>query len=156
MPTRTLRAANALLYASSTLLIIAAVVYCTMYKNMPVWQLWSAVALCIAGTVWGLYYVTLCYRVTAEGISRHVYLRCTQRLLWGEVERAELEESEAQGIAGCHIILRPHSGAPLRISSDLLHLDDVQELADDLRTIGLLPAADKTGETTDSPAQSPS
>ena len=149
---RTLKAANALLYASSTLLIIAAVVYCAMYKDMPVWQIWSAVALCIAGTVWGLYYVTLCYRVTAEGISRHVYLRCTRRLLWSEVARAELEESEAQGIASCHIILHPHSGAPLRISSDVLHLDDVQELAGDLRTIGLLPAADKTSET-NSPEQ---
>ena len=149
---RSLKAANALLYASSTLLIIAAVIYCAMYKEMPAWQLWSAIGLCIAGTVWGLYYVTLCYRVTAEGISRHVYLRSTQRMLWSEVERAELEESDAQGIACCNITLHPRSGAPLRISSDVLHLDDVQELAGDLRTIGLLPA-DKTSEPTDTPEQ---
>lgn len=130
---RTLKAANALLYASSTLLIIAAVVYCAMYKNMPVWQLWSAVALCIAGTVWGLYYVTLCYRVTAEGISRHVYLRCTRRLLWADIERIELHHTDSNGIANRTITLYPQQGAPLTLGSDVLHPDDVEELSADIK-----------------------
>ena len=149
MYSRTLRAANALLYASSVLLVIAAVVYCAVYKEMPAWQLWGGVALSVGATIWGLYYVTLSYRVTAEGISHHSYLRCHRRLLWSEVERAELEESDAQGVASCHITLYPQNGKPLRISSDVLPLDDVQELVTDLRGMGKLPATqdDKT-ETT--------
>ena len=150
MLSRTLRAANALLYASSVLLVIAAVIYCAVYKDMPVWQLWGGVALSIGATIWGLYYVTLCYRVSAEGISHHSYLRCHRRLLWSEVERVELEESDAQGVASCHITLHPQTGKPLRISSDVLPLDDVQELVTDLRDIGKLPAP--PGSQTETPA----
>ena len=139
MLSRTLRAANALLYASSVLLVIAAVVYCAVYKEMPAWQLWGGVALSVGATIWGLYYVTLSYRITAEGISHHSYLRCHRRLLWSEVERVELEESDAQGVASCHITLYPQNGKPLRISSDVLPLDDVQELVTDLRDMGKLP-----------------
>ncbi|MBQ7022352.1 MAG: hypothetical protein IJN29_02150 [Akkermansia sp.] len=142
MEPRTLRAANALLYGSSVLLVIAAVLYCALYKDMPVWQLWGGVVLSLAAAVWGLYYVTLSYRITAEGVSTHAYLQCTRRLLWADTERITLEESDSNGIASCHIILHPKSGKPLRISSDVLPLDDVQELAADLRHIGLLPPAE--------------
>lgn len=144
MVPRTLRAANALLYGSSVLLVIAAVLYCALYKDMPAWQLWGGVVLSIGATIWGVYYVTLCYRITAEGVSAHAYLRCTRRLLWQEVEKAVQEESDANGIASCHITLHPKEGRPLRISSDVLPLDDVQELAADLRSLGLLPPADPT------------
>lgn len=144
---RTLRAANALLYASSVLLVIAAVIYCAVYKQMPAWQLWGGIGLSVGAAAWGLYYVTLCYRITAEGVSYHSYLRCRRSLLWSEVERVELEESDAQGVASCHITLHPQTGKPLRISSDVLPLDDVQELADDLRAQGHLPPKEAASDT---------
>lgn len=144
---RTLRAANALLYASSVLLVIAAVIYCAVYKQMPAWQLWGGIGLSVGAAAWGLYYVTLCYRITAEGVSYHSYLRCRRSLRWSEVERVELEESDAQGVASCHITLYPKEGAPLRISSDVLPLDDVQELADDLRAQGHLPPKEAASDT---------
>lgn len=137
---RTLRAANALLYGSSVLLVIAAIVYCAFYKSMPTWQIWMAIFLGCAATVWGLYYVTLNYKITNEGISRHLYLRCTQRLNWREIERAELQQTDAGGIATCTILLHPQSGPSMRLSSDILPLDDMEELISDLRNISLLPA----------------
>ncbi|MBR5893998.1 MAG: hypothetical protein IKZ13_00470 [Akkermansia sp.] len=141
MTSRTLRAANALLYASSVLLVIAAILYCAFYKEMPAWQLWGGVALSIGAAIWGLYYVTLSYRVTADEISYHSYFRCRRRLYWSEIANAELESTDANGLACCHITLHPREGAPLRISSEVLQLDEVQELAEDLRSKGLLPAA---------------
>lgn len=137
---RTLRAANALLYGSSVLLVIAAITYCAFYKSMPTWQIWSAAVLGCAATIWGLYYVTLNYKITAEGISRHLYLRCTHRLNWNEIERAELEQTDAGGIATCTILLHPKSGSAIRLSSDVLPLDDMEELITDLRTLRLLAA----------------
>ena len=154
MVPRTLRAANALLYGTSVLLVIAAILYCAAYKDMPAWQLWGGVALSIAATIWGLYYVTFSYRVSAEGIRCYCFLRCTRHLPWAEVERVELEESDANGVACCHITLHVKDGKPLRISSDVLALDDVQELASDLRGIGLLPpakASDAEPEQQDAP-----
>lgn len=151
MLSRTLRAANALLYASSVLLVIAAVIYCAVYKQMPAWQLWGGIGLSVGAAAWGLYYVTLCYRITAEGVSYHSYLRCRRSLLWSEVERVELEESDANGVACCRITLYPKEGAPLRISSDVLPLDDVQELVTDLRDIGKLPAPPSSQTETPAP-----
>ncbi len=151
MVPRTLRAANALLYASSVLLVIAAILYCALYKDMPAWQLWGGVVLSLGAAVWGVYYVTLSYRITAEGVSTHAYLRCTRCLRWADTKCATLEESDANGVASCHIVLQPKEGKPLRISSDVLPLDDVQKLAADLRRIGLLPPAETPESAPDSP-----
>lgn len=146
IPPRTLRAANALLYATSVLLIIAAIIYCAMYKELASWQLWGGIALSLGGAIWGAYYVTLCYRISPEGITRHVYLRRTRLLRWKDIERAELKETDVNSIATCTITLHPKTGTPLRLSSDVLTPDDVQELAADLRQIGLLPPAETKDE----------
>lgn len=126
---RTLRAANALLYATSTLLVIATVIYCALYKQMPDWQLWVAVVLGVAATVWGLYYVTLNYRITAEGIARRVFLRQTHYMRWVELAQAKITETDHNGVASCTINLTAANGTTISLSSDILHLDDVQELA---------------------------
>ena len=146
---RTIRPANALLYASSVLLIIAATVDCAVYKELPAWQLWGVVALSIAATVWGLYYVTLCYHISAEAITRRVYLRSTHTLPIADITQASLEETDANGIASCHLTLSTAAGITLRLSSDVLNVDDVQELAEDLRTLGLLPPAEKNEKPED-------
>lgn len=135
---RTLRAANNLLYGSSVLLVIAAVLYCAICKDMPAWQLWGGVALSIGATIWGLYYVTLHYRISPEGVTYGYFLRRKRHLNWTDIERTELSEGDSQGVANCHITLHPKEGTPLRLSSDILSLDDVQELADELRSAGLL------------------
>ena len=133
MTPRTLRAANALLYATSTLLVIATVIYCAFYKQLAEWQLWSAISMGIAATIWGLYYVTLSYRVTSEGISRHVYLRRTHCLRWAEVTHTDITETDSNGVASCTISLQTANGTTLTLSSDVLPLDDVQELATEIR-----------------------
>lgn len=133
MTPRTLRAANAVLYATSTLLVIATVIYCAFYKQMAAWQLWSAIGLGAVATVWGLYYVTLCYRVTSEGISRHVFLRRTHYLRWVDITHTDIAETDSNGVASCTISLQTADNTALSLSSDVLHLDDVQELAGEIR-----------------------
>ncbi len=149
MLTRTIRPANALMYASSVLLIIAATIYCAIYKELPAWQLWGAVVLSAAATVWGLYYVTLCYHISAEAISRRVYFRRTHSLPIADITQATLDETDANGIASCQITLNTSAGTTLRLSSDVLNVDDVQELAEDLRALGLLPPAEKNEKSED-------
>ena len=58
-------------------------------------------------------------------------------LKWAELSSATLQESQNQGTASCTLLLTAGETS-LRISSDLLPLEEVQELAGELRESGLL------------------
>ena len=125
------------MYAAIALLVVAADIY--------VWYTESSnTARCIAATVatlmavlWALHYILLRYNIDAEGVSEHRLFRRTHRIRWTEISAARTEEVQLQGIAGLTIILESTS-ADISISSNLLPLETVEELAQDLKSAGIL------------------
>lgn len=134
---RTLHSANAVLYAAIALLAVAADIYvcCTESSNT---------ARCIAATVatlmaclWALHYIVLRYRINATGVSEHRLFRRTRCIRWDELSSARVEEVQLQGIAGLTIILESPS-TTLTISSSVLSMEAVEELAEELKSTGYL------------------
>ena len=136
MPTfRIIRCANAQLYIGATLLVLGAAAYVLCCKD-ALWQQVAAIAAAIITPIWTAFYVCLKYTVDSTGITRSSLLGSTG-LKWADLSSATLQESQNQGTASCTILLQAGETS-LRISSDLLPLDEVQELARELREIGLL------------------
>lgn len=133
---RTLRCANAAMYAVITLIVIAATVYvwCTEARMA---RCIAATAAALTSTVWALYYVLLRFRVDAQGIVEYNLFRRPRRIDWAELTSARLEEVQLQGIAGLTIILESPS-TTITISSRVLSMDAVEELADELRSAAIL------------------
>lgn len=136
MPTfRILRCANATLYLTAAIMMIGAAAYVLCCKDI-LWQQIAAVVAAIITPVWAAHFALLRYTVTHEGITRRS-MQGSTTIKWAELTSATLHESNNQGTASCTIHLQ--AGAQrMSISSDLLPLDDVQELAKELRECGLL------------------
>ncbi len=135
---RSLKAANQGLYLGSTLLALAACAYAIMDGERPAWQQWLAGGASLVTLIWGSYYALLRYQVDALGVSRHSFFMLRERILWEELEEASLEEQDTMGTARCAITLRAKDGRTLTLSSDLLSLDALEELAADMRRQGYL------------------
>lgn len=135
MPTyRTLRCANAHLYIAATVIILAAAIHVLCTKD-TLWQQIAASVAIITTPIWTAHYALLRYTVTEESITRRS-LRGTTTLRWAELTSAEIRETQHQATESCTITLQAGS-TRMNISSDLLPLDDVQELAKELRACGL-------------------
>lgn len=133
---RTLRCANAHLYLAACIIVLAAAAYVLCCKA-PLWQQAAAVLAAIITPAWSAHYLVLRYTVCQSGITRRS-LCGTTTLAWAELTTAELQETSSQGTASCTILLQ--AGAKqLRISSDQLPLEDVQELAAELQQLGIIP-----------------
>ncbi len=138
-----LRAANRGLYLGMTLLVVAACACVLWQADRPDWQQWLAGAAALATLVWGGHYALLRYQVDALGVSRHIFGVTRERILWEELAEATLEQQETMGTARCTLRLRAKDSRTLTLSSDLLPLDAMEELAADLRQHGYLPPADE-------------
>ncbi len=136
---RSLRAANRGLYLGTTLLVLTACGYTLWRGNRPEWQLWLAGAAALTTLFWGMYYALLRYQVDALGVSRHSFFLTRERILWEELAEATLEQQDSMGTARCAITLRAKNGRSLTLSSDQLPLDEVEQLAAELREQGHLP-----------------
>ena len=135
MPTyRTLRCANAQLYIAATVMVLAASIYVLCTKD-ALWQQITAVLALIITPLWTAHYALLRYTITEESITRRS-LRGSTTLRWADLTSAEIQETHQQATESCTIILQAGS-TRMSISSDLLPLDDVQELAKELRASGL-------------------
>ncbi len=135
MPTyRTLRCANAQLYIAATVMVLAASIYVLCTKD-ALWQQITAVLALIITPLWTAHYALLRYTITEESITRRS-LRGSTTLRWADLTSAEIHETHQQATESCTIILQAGS-TRMSISSDLLPLDDVQELAKELRASGL-------------------
>ena len=136
MPTfRIIRCANAQLYIGATLLVLGAAAYVLSCKD-TLWQQIAAVAAAIITPVWTAFYVSLKYTVDSTGITRRSLLGSTC-LKWADLSSATLQETQNQGTASCTLLLAAGETS-MRVSSDLLPLEDVQELACELRESNLL------------------
>lgn len=135
---RTLRCANAALNAAMALSVVGVGAYAVIsHRLQEAWQLYMAAVAAVMALLWGAYYVCLCYRISPDGISRRSWWR-TETRRWAQLTGARVEETSDRGIASCTICLT-FAEEEWRISSDLLSLDDVQELKADLHAAGLLP-----------------
>ena len=135
MPTyRTLRCANAQLYIAATVMVLAASIYVLCTKD-ALWQQITAVLALIITPIWTAHYALLRYTITEESITRRS-LRGSTTLRWADLTSAEIQETHHQATESCTITLKA-GNTRMSISSDLLPLDDVQELAKELRACGL-------------------
>ncbi len=137
MEFRSLRAANRGLYLGTALLVLGACAYTWWRGTAELWQLWAAGLASLATLLWGGYYAGLRYQVDSLGVSRHTFFT-RRRILWAELTSADIEERDNQGLALCRIHLNSAS-THLTLASDVLALDEVQELAAEMREKGLLP-----------------
>lgn len=134
---RTIHCANAVMYAAITLLVVAATIYvwCTEPQSTR-----SIMATVAAGgaVIWALHYILLRYRIDADGVSEYGFLRRAKSIRWNDVTEAKLEEVQLQGIAGLTIIIQS-ADTTITISSKVLSMEAVEELAEELKKHGLLP-----------------
>ena len=141
MLARTIRSANFAFYWGCIALVLFACIYVPFTRTLSPLLLTCLVAAGVACCLWGGYYATLCYKIDAEGITR-CSLFGKKHLLWRAVTESDWQETDANSIASCRLTLVTPQQTMV-LSSDLLPLDAVQELAADLRTAGLLPAVEK-------------
>ena len=138
MPTfRIIRSANAHFYMAATIIVLGAAAYVFICKDI-LWQQIAAALAAIITPIWASYYLILRFIVTEKGITRRTLLGTTT-LTWAELTSAELLETSNQGTASCTICLKA-GNRKMNISSDLLPLESVQELAAELQTCRILPA----------------
>lgn len=136
MPTfRVLRCANAQLYLAASILMLGAAAYVLCCKD-ALWQQITAVLAAICTPVWAAHFIALRFTVTGQGITRRS-LWGTTSLRWADLTAASVSSTSNQGTASCTINLQA-GPVSMRISSDLLPLDEVEELARELETCGML------------------
>ncbi len=135
---RCLRAANRGLYLGTLLLVLGACAWTLWQGERPAWQQWAAGVAALLALLWGGYYALLRYQVDALGVSHYSFFMLRRRILWEELAEATLDSQDSMGTARCTLTLRAHNGTTLTLSSDLLPLDEVEQLAVDLRQQGFL------------------
>lgn len=124
------------MYAAITLLVVAATIYVWCTEPQSTRSILSTVAAGVA-VIWALYYIFLRYCIDANGISEHGLLRRTKSIRWNDVTEAKLEELQLQGIAGLTIIIQSQD-TTITVSSKVLSMEAVEELAEELKTAGIL------------------
>lgn len=137
MSPRTLRAANAALYMCLALLVLAAAVYACCIRE-GLWQQGLALAGGLTALLWAAHYVSLRYTVDATGVCERRLGRGTRRLPWEELEQAELHHKRMQEVESLTLLLHSKRGFTMRLSSELLSLEAMEELAEEMRRVGIL------------------
>ena len=148
---RTLRCANAALYAVSAVTLLAAGAwYVSTHENTAARVL--AIAACLTGLLWTAYYCTLRITIDNQGVHRRTIF--SQRSIsWDFLSTWEIETSEDREQATCRLLFySPDTPAPLIITSELFDLDAVRELAGELAGA---PQSTPPGRSRKQPARQP-
>lgn len=136
IPPQTLRAANAGLYIGCVLFVIFACIYVTLTRDCSTPALCGIMAAGGLCSLWGIHYAVLSYKVDAEGLTHRTLWR-KSRMLWQEVTGVCYTETDAAGVASCRLVLSSPK-LTLTLSSEVLSLDAVRDLAQDLHRCGIL------------------
>lgn len=136
MTPQTIKAANSSLYMGCVLMVVGACVYTVLTRELSPLYLTGIIAAGCVSALWGLHYFILRYTVDELGITVRS-IRGKKCLLWADVTGASLDKTDSNGVASLHIILT-HPAGQLRLSSDLLPMDDLELLSEKLKKIGLL------------------
>ncbi len=137
MTERTLRCANGPLYMGFVLGIITAAVYVCLTRLSGVWEILGVAGLTLVAALWGSFYYFLRFHINAEGVTRSL-LGHHRSIRWADITTAELRHNQSPGTESCTVILSSAQES-IRLSSDLLPLDQVEALAKELRAAGILP-----------------
>ncbi len=137
---------NRLLYATSSLLVVAVCIYILhqhswaqiLELSSANYQNLLALVAIVVTSLWGGYFLVLKYSLDEKGVSKRILK--TQHLSWDEITDIELEEMEQGGQAQRKLSFKSSDGRVIVISSELLALEQLEELIADLREAGKLPA----------------
>lgn len=128
-----LRPANCALYIAATLLILAAAAYSSAVHLAWYQQLAAVLAVLIA-LPWGGHYALLRYVADERGITRKG-LFGSKHIPWGEGTELHLDEEHTAETS--RLTLRITRGEEsMALSSDILPLEQMEELISDLRARG--------------------
>lgn len=133
----TLRPANGMLYLAATLLILGAAAY-SLAVHLAWYQQLAAAAAVLIALPWGGHYVFLRYIMDEQGITRKS-LFGTHRINWGEDTRITLTEEHTQETSRLVLHISSGDAQHMELSSDILPLEQLEELAEELRRRGVLP-----------------
>lgn len=134
---RTLRCANAALYAVTVVAVAVCVVVVWGMKGeaWSVWQRVAAVGGGVLSAIWGGYYALYRVHVDAVGVAAGaVHMR---RCEWRYLRGVRVSESDLMGVAQCTIFLSFSPGGEVEISSSLMNLEEVQKMLAEWRSSGL-------------------
>ncbi len=137
MSYRVLRCANGTLYMGFVLGIIAAAAYVCATKLTDFWEISAVIFFTLIAALWGGFYYFLRIRIDETGITRSI-LFYKEHIDWANIKNAEVRQLQSPGTEACTIILTSPT-VTMTISSDLLPLTQVEELADELKNNGILP-----------------
>ncbi|MFI3242997.1 MAG: hypothetical protein R3Y56_01945 [Akkermansia sp.] len=139
---------NRLLYATSSLLVVAVCVYVLHQQSWAqMFELSSgnyqnllALVAIFVTLLWGGYFLVLRYRVDEQGVSKRIL--SNKHLSWDEIADIDLSEMEQGGQAQLKLSFKASDGRAIVISSELLALEQMEELIADLREAGKLPKSE--------------
>jgi hypothetical protein len=132
---RLLAITDGIIAIAATIMVLAAAIYVLCCKD-ALWQQLTAVGALIITPAWSVCYAALRITVDSTGITRRAITGST-RINWNELTTATLHTSSTPGTESCSIELCAGE-TRIRISSDLFPLEDVQELARELKECHLL------------------
>lgn len=135
------RCANFGLYIGCALLVLAGVIYYFVSHPPTEQPLRSLIALLagLAAFGWALHYCSINYCVDSDGISVRRLFGPNRSLRWSELRRWEVVRIIEPEQSTCRIIFSGEDGLPpITLSSELLELEAVENLARELQ--GSAPA----------------
>lgn len=141
MTPKTIHCANGALYMLMSIAAAACAAWAIASGRVSgVWHLAAALAGVGIAMLWGAYYALLRWEVNADGISRCLLRR--RFYPWQSLQHAQVQQSDAGGVATCCLVLRFAEGE-LELSSRLISIDALEELRDELAAAGLLTLPQK-------------
>ncbi len=147
MTPRTYHCVNRMLHAATTLILLGICGYAIYsYGSLAQidfsskdFQILIAIATAIIAPIWGSYFWRLCFTADESGVSKRVW--STKKLNWEEITDIDFESYDQNGQAHSKVSFKADDGRYISISSELLSLEDMEELVTDLRSAGKLPEA---------------
>lgn len=137
MTKRTLRCANGPLYMGFVLGIMAAAVYVSLTRLSGFWEICGVIILTLIAALWGCFYYFLRFHIDDVGVTRSL-LYHRKSIRWADITAADFRHTQTPGTESCSITLTTATNS-ITLSSELLPLEQVEELAKELKDNGVLP-----------------
>lgn len=136
---------NRVLYVCMSLIVLGICIYTLLGKDwaaviaqpLEYYQVYLAILGGLAVSLWGAYFALMFYEVNEQGVRRGGI--CPYFFKWDELQSIDVEQMDTGGQAQCKLLFITKTQGTRSISSELLSLEDMEELLRDLRAWGCLP-----------------